>query len=152
MTERFEAAAPLATRIGVELATATGTILALFAVVLAGLGPWSMAAVLTVAVANAALVRWLMLGVRYEVSPHGLVVRQGPLRSTRRWSALAALSHGVDPLLGCAGLIVRWSDGECSCLRPRDLEAFVAAVRRHVPDLALAEAATAPPHETSEAA
>jgi hypothetical protein len=138
VSERFEAETPLAASAGVDLAGALGVALGLIAGLLASPDPrWTL--VLVAAAAGSWLAaRWLLIGVRYELSRSGLAVRRGPFESSYEWASLASVGEGSDPLSGCRGLVLRFRGGEHVCVRPRDREAFVAALLRYVCDLELA--------------
>ena len=152
MTERFEAETPFATRAGVELAGILGVAMALFVSLLAGLDPRWTPLLVVAGTGPWLAARWLLLGVRYEVARGGLAVQRGPFRSGHEWASLVGVAEGIDPLSGCPGLVVRRRDGEHLCVRPRDREAFVAALLRHVGDIDLGSALDTDPGEPIEAA
>ena len=140
MSERLEAEAPLATRLGVDLAGTLGVAVGLGASLFAVPETrWTLVLV-AAAISSWLAARWLLLAVRYEISSAGFTVQRGPFRSSYEWTSLLGVGEGSDPLTGCPSLVIRRRDGEHLCVRPRDREAFVEALLRRVADLELAPA------------
>ena len=135
MPERFEAEIHLAIRFAIEFG---GLALWLGLPIVLWLRGWDIVwlpVLVGPGLASWLVVRSVVLGQRYDLSADGLAIQQGPFRSRFRWDSITRVSTAQNPNTGKPNFVLSRVAADDLPVRPKDHSGFLAALRRHGPQI-----------------